>query len=224
MPGSTKASIDRPFFSTCTDSVSVVPSIRARSENGASSSSMRPASIFEKSSTSSMMRSSAAAELRTVPTRRFWRSFRGSRSSSSAVPTTPFIGVRISWLIVARKVDLAWLAASASSRAVWAASRSLRRSRWRWRSSVMSENSDTQPPDLVRAAVRRVQACGPIGNSIAPWPRRCCLITASVSVATSASGTGSLSSSYCARIAARAATGMVVPGVTMSARFQFTCR
>ncbi len=122
VPGSTTVSIDRPFFSTWTESVSVVPSISARSENGASSSSMRPASIFEKSSTSSMMRKSAAAELRTVPTRRFCRSFKGSRSRSSAVPTTPFIGVRISWLMVARKVDFAWLAASASSRAAFSRS------------------------------------------------------------------------------------------------------
>ncbi len=184
--------IDRPGPSSrpAPTSVSVAPSIRARSENGASSSSMRPASIFEKSSTSSMMRSSEPAELRMVPTIRFWRSLSGSRSSSSAVPRTPFIGVRISWLMVARKVDLAWLAASASSRAVWAESRSLRRSRWRLRNSVMSENSVTKPPDLVRAAVSRVHACGPIGNSSAPLPRRCCLTISCARCSTSASGTG----------------------------------
>jgi hypothetical protein len=34
-------------------------------------------------------------------------------NSSSDMPTMPFIGVRISWLIIARKRDLAWLAASA---------------------------------------------------------------------------------------------------------------
>ena len=33
------------------------------------------------------------------------------------MPSTPFIGVRISWLIAARKVDFARLAASASARA-----------------------------------------------------------------------------------------------------------
>ena len=38
----------------------------------------------------------------------------GVRSSTSIMPRTPFIGVRISWLTVARKVDLAWLALSAS--------------------------------------------------------------------------------------------------------------
>ena len=36
-------------------------------------------------------------------------------SSTSIMPSTPFIGVRISWLMVARKVDLAWVAASASA-------------------------------------------------------------------------------------------------------------
>ena len=36
-------------------------------------------------------------------------------SSSSVMPSTPFIGVRISWLMVARNVLLALLAASAAS-------------------------------------------------------------------------------------------------------------
>ena len=35
------------------------------------------------------------------------------------MPITAFIGVLISWLIVARKALLAWVAASASSRARW---------------------------------------------------------------------------------------------------------
>ena len=40
------------------------------------------------------------------------------------MPRTPFIGVRISWLMVARKLDLARPACRASSRAVSAAARS----------------------------------------------------------------------------------------------------
>ena len=36
------------------------------------------------------------------------------------MPMTAFIGVRISWLIVARKALLASLAASAAARASWA--------------------------------------------------------------------------------------------------------
>ena len=41
------------------------------------------------------------------------------------MPSTPFIGVRISWLMVARKVDFAWLAASASARSRSASQRHL---------------------------------------------------------------------------------------------------
>ena len=42
------------------------------------------------------------------------------RSSSPLMPMTAFIGVRISWLIAARNVLLAALAASAAPRASWA--------------------------------------------------------------------------------------------------------
>ncbi|MNH28957.1 hypothetical protein D3C79_891610 [compost metagenome] len=38
-------------------------------------------------------------------------------SSNCSMPRTPFIGVRSSWLIIARKSDLALFACSASSRA-----------------------------------------------------------------------------------------------------------
>ena len=41
----------------------------------------------------------------------------GRSARISAMAMTPFSGVRISWLIVARNALLAWLAASASSRA-----------------------------------------------------------------------------------------------------------
>ena len=43
--------------------------------------------------------------------------------SNEAMPITPFIGVRISWLIVAKKVLFAWLALSASKRACSASKR-----------------------------------------------------------------------------------------------------
>ncbi len=42
---------------------------------------------------------------------------RSVSSSKLVMPMTAFIGVRISWLIVARKALLAWLACSASRRA-----------------------------------------------------------------------------------------------------------
>ena len=46
-----------------------------------------------------------------------WSSVSGVSSSSPLMPITAFIGVRISWLIVARKALLASLAASAWARA-----------------------------------------------------------------------------------------------------------
>ena len=46
---------------------------------------------------------------------RFCSSLSGVMASTSSVPSTPYRGVRISWLIVARKVDLASLALSACS-------------------------------------------------------------------------------------------------------------
>jgi len=39
----------------------------------------------------------------------------GESSSRLVMPMTPFIGVRISWLIIARKALLAWAARSAAS-------------------------------------------------------------------------------------------------------------
>jgi hypothetical protein len=64
-----------------------------------------------------------------VATVRAWPSRTPSASSTSIMPKTPFIGVRISWLMVARKVDLAWLATSACSRDFSAATSACSRSR-----------------------------------------------------------------------------------------------
>ena len=60
-----------------------------------------------------------------------------------ATPMTPFSGVRISWLMLARNSDLARLAASAASRA------DARISASRF-SSVMSLTRVTTPPSAVR--------------------------------------------------------------------------
>ena len=46
-----------------------------------------------------------------------WSGASGVWCSTSIMPITPFIGVRISWLIVATNADLARLACSASWRA-----------------------------------------------------------------------------------------------------------
>ena len=63
----------------------------------------------------------------------------GVSSNRLVMPMTPFIGVRISWLIVARNADFAWLALSAwifacSSSTACARSSSVRASSWRSRS------------------------------------------------------------------------------------------
>ncbi len=64
-----------------------------------------------------MICSSDCAELWAVAT--IWRCCVVSsvRASTSSMPVTPIIGVRISWLIAARKVDFARLACSAAWRA-----------------------------------------------------------------------------------------------------------
>ena len=66
-------------------SVATTPSTSPVSENGVSSSSSRPASILEKSSTSSMMRSSAWADSRMVATVRAWPS--SQRPGAPAPPS-----------------------------------------------------------------------------------------------------------------------------------------
>ncbi len=63
-----------------------------------------------------------------TPSISLWLALIGVASSAAAIPRTPFIGVRISWLMAARNSDLARLAASASSLAslrAFASSRSL---------------------------------------------------------------------------------------------------
>ena len=62
-----------------------------------------------------MMNSSSSAEPCSMSTKRPWRSSSGVSRSRSDMPRMPFIGVRISWLMFARKRLLARLAASACS-------------------------------------------------------------------------------------------------------------
>ena len=57
----------------------------------------------------------ASPEVAAVFTRRRWRRSSVVWRSRSNAPSTPFIGVRISWLMVARNCDLATLADSAAS-------------------------------------------------------------------------------------------------------------
>ena len=104
----------------CASGASIAPveSTTSRGSNGRSSRSSLPASIFEKSSTSLMTFSSASPELTAVSTSDRCSSLSGVSPSSSSMPITPLSGVRISWLMLATKSDLASDAARA-----WASAR-----------------------------------------------------------------------------------------------------
>ena len=106
-----------------------MPSTSSTRSTGACSRSRWPASIFEKSRMSSIRPSSESADARIVRTASAWSSASALSASTSTMPMTPFIGVRISWLMVARNADLARLAVSASSRAV-SSGRLSRSARW----------------------------------------------------------------------------------------------
>ncbi len=93
--------------------------------NAAGASSSLPASILEKSRMSPMICSSTFAEPWAVETMFSCSGLRSVCASTSSMPVTPIIGVRISWLIAATNVDFAWFASSAAARA-WTASRSAR--------------------------------------------------------------------------------------------------
>ena len=84
-------------------------------ETGIRSSVSLPASIFEKSRMSLMITRSASPERWTVSAScRCWP-VRRVASRSSDIPITPFIGVRISWLMFARNCDFDRFASSAAS-------------------------------------------------------------------------------------------------------------
>ena len=72
-----------------------------------------PESTREKSRMSLMMTSRFSPECEIISARSRCSGVSGVCSSMSATPITPFIGVRISWLIVARNSALAFAAASA---------------------------------------------------------------------------------------------------------------
>ena len=74
-----------------------------------------------------MIDSSAPPELLTVSAKLRCSSSSGVSSSRSVMPSTPFIGVRISWLTLATNSDFRRAASSASSRARTSSSSARRR-------------------------------------------------------------------------------------------------
>ena len=107
----------RPLACARSASRSTVSSRDWRKSSSTVSSSSLPASILEKSSTSLMIANRFLPELCTVSAYLRWTLESPVSSSNSVMPSTPFIGVRISWLMRARKELLAWFAASAAPRA-----------------------------------------------------------------------------------------------------------
>ena len=87
----------------------------ARRWKSATSSSSLPASILEKSSRSLIMPSRLSAADLTVFRYCRWSSVRGVSRARSVMPRMAFMGVRISWLTLARNSSLARFAASARS-------------------------------------------------------------------------------------------------------------
>ncbi len=117
MAGSNMQVISIPLSWALEASISTVSSNAVRRSKGISSRVSLPASIFEKSSISLISSRRFSPLLRTVSA---YCRCSGSRSVSSSrpvMPITPFIGVRISWLMVARNSLLALVASSALSRA-----------------------------------------------------------------------------------------------------------
>ena len=98
-------------------SVAHTSSTRGRRSWSPTSKVRWPASILDTSRMSSMTARSPFPDCWMVRTASRSRSGRSAAARISAMPMTPLSGVRISWLIMARKVDLARLAASASSTA-----------------------------------------------------------------------------------------------------------
>ncbi len=90
-------------------------STRARNSKSTISSSSLPASILEKSKTSLMILSRLTPDCWMTSAKRRCLAGNSVPNRRSAIPRMPFIGVRISWLMLARNCDFARLAASARS-------------------------------------------------------------------------------------------------------------
>ena len=152
---STKPTSSTPRRLASSDSVSSTASMTRRTSKSISSRSSLPASIFEKSRTSfsTAIRLAAHARARSRKSRRSSASV--VSSASSVIPKMPFIGVRISWLIVARNSDFASDASSA---------RRLARS-----------SSSTKPTSLASFSIWRSSRCprsAARSRACASWARR----------------------------------------------------
>ena len=151
IPGAMRSASSIPFCAARGPSGSTAPPRQSARENGSGLSSNRPASTFEKSRMSLMTSSRDSAELWATSRYSRWLGSSLVPSASSSIPSTPFIGVRISWLMLARNSLFARLAASAASRAPRSASCALTRSV----TSMMDESAayGSADPACVRGRV-----------------------------------------------------------------------
>ena len=140
--------LSRRFFScACGRSSRATFSTTDTGSTGSRVVSSWPASIFEKSMTSFSSSASISPQERASSSMARPSSDSGSDFSRCSTPMTPFIGVRISWLTLARNAALASLAVSAAWRLSSASSRART-------SSVMfceTPNRACSPPGRVSA-------------------------------------------------------------------------
>ena len=129
---------------------STTPATSGRNANGAASTRRRPDSIFDRSRMLLITVSSRRPLDRTVCASSCCCASSRVATSSSARPITPLMGVRISWLMLARNSLLARVARSA--RAVASASAAVRS---RTRASRLASVS----PSAACAASRSATAC-----------------------------------------------------------------
>ncbi|CFP59841.1 Uncharacterised protein [Bordetella pertussis] len=136
-----------PFWRANPSKTRIAPSGRTRSAVRTGARSNFPASIFAMSRMSPISSSRLRAE--SYATWMDWRSGSwsvGRSSASSSMPMIAFIGVRISWLIVARNVVLARLAASALSLASCSSRSSSARSVMSIQPPMMPLSSPSESP------------------------------------------------------------------------------
>ncbi len=107
----------KPLRSAMGASISSTASTHSTRLKSRASNSTAPASNLEKSRISLMIASNVSPLPRMVFTKSACSGVRGESRRRSAIPTTAFIGVRISWLMLAKKVLLSLAAASAICRA-----------------------------------------------------------------------------------------------------------
>ena len=112
--GATRQASSMPLRRALSANTCVTLSTVSRRSKSTSSTCSFPASILEKSRMSLMIASSVSAAVSAVPTKRSCFFSSGVLRSRRSMPMTPFMGVRISWLMLARNCALAAAAAWAS--------------------------------------------------------------------------------------------------------------